>query len=163
MVVDQETWEALEKIKGLLAHVHPKLGWGELVSILSKIALEKLDPAREPARTRKKAEQSPVAQNVDSPQTVPQKVNQHSTRRIAIPAELERKVWQICDGRCTFTDPVSGRRCSSQYCLEIEHIIPIALGGSNELSNLSLLCRLHNQYRAIQEFGLEWMEPYLTR
>lgn len=35
-------------------------------------------------------------------------------------------------------------RCSRRHHLQVDHIIPRALGGTDELSNLQLLCRAHN-------------------
>ncbi|MAE70888.1 MAG: hypothetical protein CME06_10515 [Gemmatimonadetes bacterium] len=49
-------------------------------------------------------------------------------------------------GRCAFVDR-HGRRCNSQWLLELDHIHPFALGGSHHPDNLRLLCRAHNQGR----------------
>jgi 5-methylcytosine-specific restriction endonuclease McrA len=52
--------------------------------------------------------------------------------RTAIPIEIKRAVWQRCAGRCA--------ECGSHSLLEFDHIIPLALGGSNGERNLQLLC-----------------------
>jgi hypothetical protein len=39
--------------------------------------------------------------------------------------------------------------------LEIEHLIPQALGGSDEEENLWLACRLYNGYKGVQIEGLD--------
>ncbi len=59
-------------------------------------------------------------------------------------AEVERQVWARDQGTCCFT--VDDRRCSATQHLEIDHVIPWALGGETKLGNLRLLCRAHNRY-----------------
>lgn len=61
----------------------------------------------------------------------------------AIPAASRRAVWARDRGRCTFTGP-GGVRCETRRTLEIDHVKPRALGGSDESENLRLLCRAHN-------------------
>jgi 5-methylcytosine-specific restriction endonuclease McrA len=55
-------------------------------------------------------------------------------------------------GRCTFTG-TNGRRCNSTWDLQIDHIIPFALGGDDSPGNLRLLCGKHNRLEAERRFG----------
>lgn len=64
-----------------------------------------------------------------------------------------RLIWQRDGGRCTYVDPKTGRRCESTHYLQIDHIQPLALGGSHEPENLRLLCAQHNRRRAEKTFG----------
>ncbi len=57
-----------------------------------------------------------------------------------IPAAVRREVWRRDEGCCSYVDVRSGRRCGSRYRLEIDHIVPFALGGTAELSNLRVVC-----------------------
>ena len=68
------------------------------------------------------------------------------TRR-AIPGPVKREVWQRDGGSCSFVDPHSGRRCGSRFLLEIDHVVPYALGGADEPGNLRLYCEAHHRYR----------------
>ena len=65
--------------------------------------------------------------------------------RIYIPIEVERRVRTAARNRC-------GYCLSPQHLvmarLEIEHIIPISKGGSNDESNLWLACPLCNRYKS---------------
>lgn len=65
--------------------------------------------------------------------------------RIYIPVEIERRVRNAARNRC-------GYCLNPQHLvmarLEIEHIIPIAKGGSNDESNLWLACPLCNCYKS---------------
>ena len=78
--------------------------------------------------------------------------------RVALPSAMKRQVWSKADGRCEYE--YQGRRCSSRYQLEIDHVNSLALGGSNELSNLRLICRNHNGFFAIQTLGLAKMSSF---
>ncbi|MFB2833694.1 HNH endonuclease [Floridanema evergladense] len=65
--------------------------------------------------------------------------------RIYIPVEIERRVRTAARNRC-------GYCLSPQHLvmarLEIEHIIPVSKGGSNDESNLWLACPICNRYKS---------------
>ena len=65
--------------------------------------------------------------------------------------------------RCTYRDPHTGRACESEFFLEKDHILPKALGGGNEKSNLRDYCRTHNQLAAINVYGRAKMVQYLPK
>jgi 5-methylcytosine-specific restriction endonuclease McrA len=50
--------------------------------------------------------------------------------------------------------------CGSTHALEVDHIIPRALGGTDEPGNLRLLCRSCNQRAAIRYFGTRMVGKY---
>ena len=64
-----------------------------------------------------------------------------------IPVAVKREVWRRDQGCCSYVDRHSGRRCGSRYRLEIDHIVPFALGGDAHPSNLRLCCEAHHRYR----------------
>ena len=64
-----------------------------------------------------------------------------------IPAAVKRAVWERDQGRCSYVDPTTGRRCSSRHLLQIDHIRPWARGGGDQLDNLRLLCHAHHRHR----------------
>lgn len=55
------------------------------------------------------------------------------TPRIPIPPVIRQYVLDRDQHQC--------RHCGAQTHLEIDHIIPLAQGGTNDLSNLQTLCR----------------------
>jgi hypothetical protein len=69
-----------------------------------------------------------------------------------IPNAVKRVVWRRDGGRCAFVSP-DGRRCAERAFLEIHHIRPYAHDGPATVENLSLRCRLHNQYEAELAFA----------
>lgn len=100
------------------------------------------------------------AESVRLPETPPREtasVLQCETTGVkrAISTVLRRRVIRRAGGQCEYTH--QGRRCSSRFQLEADHVIPKAKGGSDNLENLRCLCRSHNQMMAEQEFGPSFM------
>ncbi|MEZ0393034.1 MAG: HNH endonuclease, partial [Pseudobdellovibrionaceae bacterium] len=69
-------------------------------------------------------------------------------------AQVKREVFLRAKNQC--------ENCRSTYALEIDHIQPKALGGSDESDNLRLLCKSCNQRAAINVFGVNKMERFLS-
>ncbi len=65
----------------------------------------------------------------------------------AIPAAVRRQVWQRDGGRCSYVDRETGRRCNSRHLIEMDHILPYALGGGADPGNVRLLCEVHHRHR----------------
>jgi hypothetical protein len=55
-----------------------------------------------------------------------------ATARRAIPREMRLAVWERDGGRCV--------ECATDFDLQYDHVIPVALGGANTTQNLQLLC-----------------------
>ena len=122
---------AFHRLRALLWHKYPE---GRLEDLLYEAASEfiaRRDPAREP-------KSSP-------PRRTPSK----GSRRV--PAAVRRAVWRRDAGRCAFLG-TSGR-CGESRGLEIDHVVPWALGGTSVPENLRLLCRAHNQSEATRLLG----------
>ena len=67
------------------------------------------------------------------------------TERIAWPKGLKRELMRRQDNTCTYCG--YRRRAAS---LDIDHVIPVARGGSNDPSNLQVICRRCNQRKGVQ-------------
>lgn len=80
-----------------------------------------------------------------------------------ISIHVRREVWRRDQGQCTFVDPVTKLRRQEKRYLEYDHIHPKSLSGSNEIENIRLLCRSHNQMAAMHVFGRRKMEKYWQR
>ena len=74
-------------------------------------------------------------------------------RQSKVPESLRRQVIRRDGGKCQFVDPRTGHKCESTKRIEVDHIQPRALGGTDDISNLRCLCRTHNAFRAEQTFG----------
>lgn len=73
-----------------------------------------------------------------------------------VPTGLKRAVWMRDEGRCTFVSE-SGRRCTAEGALDVDHRVPLAKDGRTTLENLRLLCPAHNQYEADRILGAGFM------
>ncbi|MBD3178514.1 MAG: HNH endonuclease, partial [Candidatus Latescibacteria bacterium] len=69
-----------------------------------------------------------------------------------IPRKVKDLVYRRDGGRCSFVSR-SGRRCSSRWNLQYDHIVPYGKGGGNSPDNLRLLCARHNRLMAEREYG----------
>ena len=49
------------------------------------------------------------------------------------------------ESACEFVEPNSGRRCSSSFQLQLDHIVPHSQGGTNDAASLRLFCAAHNR------------------
>jgi hypothetical protein len=79
-----------------------------------------------------------------------------------IPAALRDEVLNRDGHCCTYVAP-DGTRCQARKHLELDHILPFALGGRTELENLRTTCRAHNFLYARQCYGAERIEEILKR
>jgi hypothetical protein len=119
-VANDEQMALFEKARGLLAHSNPNMSWAELFQKVTEIALQKVDPQRSVSPPRK----------LQDP------------RKRLVNVGLKREIWKRDHGKCL--------KCGSQHALELDHMIPWALGGETSEENLRLLCRSCNQRRAIK-------------
>lgn len=128
----------IEQLKGLLAHKFPNIRMNELFEKLCDLGLQEWNPAKNishrdtPGKAFKK---------------MPQKTRSKAYKK------TYSEIFEKADHKC--------ENCKSEYALEIDHIQPKALGGTNDEGNLRLLCRNCNQRAAIEIFGADKMEKYL--
>ncbi|MFL5273570.1 MAG: HNH endonuclease, partial [Anaeromyxobacteraceae bacterium] len=97
---------------------------------------------------------------VKKPRTSPTPPPSTSSRHV--PAAVWRAVF-IRDGGCCQWPMSSGGVCGSRTRVELDHIVPIALGGESTVSNMRLLCAVHNALAARQVFGAQLMDRYTSR
>lgn len=69
-----------------------------------------------------------------------------------VPAEVRRVVWARDEGRCQHPLDAGGR-CGSTLRVELDHLVPVALGGPSTVENLRLACWVHNQEAGRDKLG----------
>jgi 5-methylcytosine-specific restriction endonuclease McrA len=143
VVLTADTIKKLNEIQEALGGKNANLGLGELVSHL----IEKVH-----SQIAKKDTTSAT-----HPSTAAVKRRNKSPR---IPKSVRAEVKERAGHRCEFIDESSGRRCSSKRQLELDHIIPKFMGGTDNVQNLRLLCRSHNQWFAEKHLGKEFMKRF---
>jgi hypothetical protein len=85
-----------------------------------------------------------------------------NTRKGYVPRAVRRQVFERDGEQCTFVDD-RGRRCGSRAFLELDHREARALGGADDASNLSVMCRAHNLLSAERNFGRGYIEQKKNR
>jgi hypothetical protein len=152
LVISPELYKKLKRLKGLLAHAKPDASYAELLEYMADEALARLEKKRGLTDDADRAFTAAAAVKAAD--------KEHPAgRRVYLPAPIRKAVWARGRGQCEFK--WEDRRCSSQFRLEIDHVSPLALGGSHELSNLRLVCRNHNQQQAIEKIPLTlFREPF---
>ncbi len=144
---DEKLIKKINRVKGLLAHRKPNLSISELVDELCEMALNKLDLLRKEIRRVGENETKKSMPKVIPP--APKVV-----KRPYIDVKTKREVWHAAEGKCKI--------CNSVYALEIDHEVPLRIGGSSEIENLRLLCRNCNQREAVKKLGRNLMDGYIN-
>jgi hypothetical protein len=145
----REQFEKLKRIQELLSHTHLGSSHAELLDAAMDVFLEKKDPLKKLVKPR--AAPCDTAAEVEMRYAKPAKSLTPSTRN----AVLKKS-----GGQCEYRESKMGHRCASRHFLEIDHIQPRALGGTNVPDNLRVLCRTHNLLVAERVFGREKIEAW---
>ncbi|RYZ80503.1 MAG: HNH endonuclease [Proteobacteria bacterium] len=69
-------------------------------------------------------------------------------KRKYISVSIKRRLLAKAENKCEHVDPVSRRKCRSNWQLQVDHVIPLALGGEDTESNMRILCGTHNRSEA---------------
>ena len=135
-----EFMNKVARVKSLLAGRFPAgVSFEQVFEVTMDLFLEKHHPEQRKSRREKRGNQ----------ETPAAKTAPHGRH---IPAATRDNVFTRDGGRCTYVGP-DGRRCSSTYNLQVDHVVPFAQGGPSTESNLRLLCALHNRLEAEKLFG----------
>ncbi|MNK99946.1 hypothetical protein D3C87_1203630 [compost metagenome] len=144
-LMTDENLELLQEFKNLYAHDLADLSnQSVLMFLLNKAVQHKKQKLG-------LIEKVPRPSNAPLPSAEDVKIKK---QRKAIPISVQRQIWKRANFCCEHIDTNSKSRCTSKFALQTDHIISLALGGSNKVDNLRLLCRSHNSRRSIKTFGV---------
>lgn len=157
-----EQQELLAEFRNLYAHELSDFAEGAiLVFLLEKAVhhkkkklglLENGKPSQAKDTKPTNAARLPSAPKVTEDKMAETTTSTRTPQRKYIKAALKKHIWQRAKACCEYQDPHNQKRCTSKWALELDHIQPVALGGSEDLANLRLLCRVHNSRRAVKTF-----------
>ena len=157
--VDGEFRELLQEVRALLSHSEPR---GELLTVMKR-ALEAL--RGELLKTRfgvgRKPRRVLMGARVMS-RTSKAGDGENPKRTRHVPAAVSREVYLRDQGQCTFCAD-DGRRCAERRLLQLDHVVPHAVGGEATVVNLRLRCRAHNLYTAKAHFGRSYVRAAAER
>ena len=138
LTLSGEVKAKLERAKALMRHKVPSGDLAQVIEGALDVLLEKLE-ARKFGKVKK-----------------PRAARESRSRR-HVGAAVRREVVARDGERCAFVGE-DGRRCDETGFLELDHVVPVALGGEPTVQGVRMLCRSHNQYEAERVLGREVVE-----
>lgn len=148
-----EFCEKLERCRELMSHANPS---GDIAVVIER-AIEGLLVELERKRLGRAKRPRVATSGTSEPGALRRDSETRETGSRCIARSVRREVHERDGSQCTYVAP-DGRRCKERAFLELDHVEPRALGGSDGAANLRVLCRAHNQFAAEQVFGREVVE-----
>ena len=100
------------------------------------------------------AKQTEVKQTEFNPQHTQIGVDsKNNTHRKNLSIKIKRALFAEANFQCQHVETKTQVRCSGTHFLQVDHRVPLAKGGSDEFSNLRVLCQTHN-LQAARDWGL---------
>jgi len=135
----------IASVQALASHRLPmNAPFEEVIEFLADYFLQREDPK---ARHERREARKPEARAVQ----VPESPSKTSSAR-AIPLPVRDEVFVRDQGECCYVGP-DGKKCGSRHVVQVDHVRPVARGGSASISNLRLLCAEHNRLEAARILG----------
>lgn len=163
LTLDQETMTHLERLREIWSHEMPAATFSDVIKKMAVLVRNQIDPLKKAERAANRESRNragPAFANSKAPDqapTPPPESHRSERRppplRAPIPSTVRHHIWLKEGGCCTYKDQSTGRMCGSRHRLQVDHIRPVALGGTNAPENLRLRCANHNQWHARQSFG----------
>jgi hypothetical protein len=141
VTVSKQFLAKLAAARDALSHGHP----GANVEAVLEAGLDLLLAARDRKRGL-----------VKKPRTAPPAP---SARPRHVPASVRREVFTRDEGKCQWP-LTSGGVCGSTTRVQLDHVVPIARGGTSTVSNLRIVCAVHNIVAARLALGDRVMDRF---
>ena len=159
LLLGAELKSKIDQLHNLLSHQNPEKSYIKLFDRLVTQELEK-EQKRHSTQIKHKptnsaAEPLPLTTDKSIMNNTNSTDNNTKHGRVHLSAKIRKQVWTRAKIQCQYAE------CGSTYQLQVDHKVPVALGGSNQIENLTLLCRTHNLFRAREALGSEKMKKYI--
>jgi hypothetical protein len=145
--------EKLELARDLMSHANPTRELAVVIERAVDLLLEDLE--KQKLAKSKRQSSAGGTDPTTEPTELPKGRSAPGVTRI--PRAVRRRVFERDGLQCTFV-AADRHRCDGRSFLELDHVKPRALGGRDEVENLRVRCRAHNQLWAEQAFGKELVE-----
>ncbi|MNL22833.1 hypothetical protein D3C87_1441930 [compost metagenome] len=145
--VDKSLLEKIEHLKALISHENLTPTHNDILNIALDAAIEKIEKKKGLSSRPQKliAEPVPTAASINTKsKNTTQSFSVKNSRYIS--RSVKTFVVQRSQHQCEFIHS-DGKRCSSKFQLQFDHIKAFSKGGLSELSNIQNLCRTHNAYK----------------
>lgn len=148
IILSNAAVEDLKRLKDIMSHKFPNASDAEIITYALSFLRGKIDPLRKCETEADHTKTKPTAKESKT------KTSKAAGRKLIV---------NLANARCTYKNPVTGRTCDSTYQVQLDHIHPKALGGSDHPTNFRVLCRQHNLFMAEKFFGKKMMDNYRTQ
>ena len=138
-LMSHELKNKLDEVRSLAGPKGATMNYAELIEFMTVVSAKVL---REKKFGKKHVRHPEHAEGTPTPPRSEVKVNNPRY----IPKSVVCEIYSRDGHRCT--------NCGATKNLNIDHIFPVAKGGTSEVENLRLLCFSCNQRAAVQEFGV---------
>ncbi|WII71413.1 HNH endonuclease signature motif containing protein [Bdellovibrio sp. 22V] len=166
ITLSKEEFEELKKAKELLSHICPHGSWSDVITMLAQkynkaklgnksddSVTQSFAASKAESRKTKKSISQNLNKNPSSQSKQSEQIARGANSRPYISIKTKRALLTAANHRCQYKHK-NGKTCGSNYQLQMDHIVPKALGGSDDSSNLRILCRTHNNLMA-EKLGLK--------
>lgn len=150
LTLTEDQMNRLRQVKHMMSHNLHDATWADVIDALAAKHIEKIQGKEKLVIEKLLVIEDGSVESNDPLGVTPCFSATEKSKRKSIKITSRRELLSKAGQCCEFTDPKSGIKCNGTYQLQIDHKIPLALGGSNELSNLRVLCRTHNLFAAKQ-------------
>lgn len=126
--MDSEISELLQEFKNLYAH---ELQDGANVTVLTFLLKQAVNLRKKKLGLNSKSDNAlpPMAAKVET--TIAVTNTKPQAQRKPLSVAEKKYIWKRANACCEYRDKHSGTRCSSKFALQPDHIIALALGGTN--------------------------------
>lgn len=137
--VPVEFMAKIERLRAVTWHRLPaSASFTQVLDFALDVAIAAKDPA---AKHRRRKQRDGKPRN-----------SKKSTDKRYVPPHVRDEVAARDAYQCTYVSR-NGRRCTATAGLQVDHIQPVARGGTSTIDNLRLLCAKHNRFEAQRLMG----------
>jgi len=151
VTLSAEQHALLKHAQSLMSHVVVDNNLAEVISYLAQTFIQKKERNPQSLPKDKGGARKENSVKLDSTKTPTQSFRAiPKPQRKTIAASVRRLVFAKAQNTCEHVNPLTKQKCGSKYQLQIDHIRPLAKGGSDAPENLRVLCGVHNRHEALR-------------
>jgi 5-methylcytosine-specific restriction endonuclease McrA len=144
LTIPADLFAEIQEAQGLLSHA---IQSGDLVDYLRHLTKMVIRQKRSVRARRQNAEQAPRENSEPMTQgKVP------DGTRVQFTPQMKKMILNR-QRTCQHVDPETGRKCQSNWYLQVDHIIPVWAGGLATFENAQVLCGVHNRLKYQRQAG----------
>jgi hypothetical protein len=146
ITTDINLLKKIETVKALISHENIDPTYNELLHMAFDAVLEKKEKAKGFRKMKSLAIAPTTTEKMTQGNSVKSESSENENSRY-IRREVKRHVLERANQACEYTHP-NGKKCGSRFQLQFDHIQAFCKGGTSDLKNIQVLCRVHNSYKS---------------